>query len=70
MSLLLIGEKERDSYNKILYTLGRSDDIPTFPVNANYFQAVRSRVKLARRIDKVREKEKRNEKEREREREE
>jgi hypothetical protein len=53
VSLLLIGERERESYQKILFTLGRVDDVATFPVNANYFHAVRERVKLARRIDKV-----------------
>ena len=53
VSLLLIGEKERDAYKKILFTLGRDTEIPDFPVNGNYFQAVRARVTLARRIDKM-----------------
>ena len=53
LSLLLVGEKERDSYKKIMYVLGRTDDIDPFPATAHYLLAVRNRVKLARRLDKV-----------------
>ena len=53
LSLLLVGEKERDNYRKILYVLERSDDLDPFPVTSHYLLAVRERVKLARRLDKV-----------------
>lgn len=59
LSLLLIGEKERDSYKKIMYVLDRSDDLEPFPVTAHYLLAVRERVKLARRLDKAQHKQNR-----------
>jgi ATP-dependent RNA helicase DDX24/MAK5 len=54
VSLLLVGEKERDKLRKLFSLLGRTmESVCDFPINPNYFNAVRERVQLARRIDKV-----------------
>jgi ATP-dependent RNA helicase DDX24/MAK5 len=50
LSVILIGPEEMTSYRNICKTLNR-DDIPTFPMDTMYLQAIRKRVSVARRIE-------------------
>ncbi|XP_063073690.1 ATP-dependent RNA helicase DDX24 [Engraulis encrasicolus] len=53
LSLLLIGPDDLMNYKKIYRTLGKDEDLPTFPVQTRCMAAIKERVKLAWRIEKI-----------------
>ena len=50
---MLIEPAENLSYKKMCKTLGRSEDLPTFPVDSDVFPQVKARVAVARELDKL-----------------
>lgn len=53
ITILLIDASEVRNYIKMCKTLGKSEDLPTFPVQQNYLSAVKERVNLAKELDKL-----------------
>ncbi|XP_077096292.1 ATP-dependent RNA helicase DDX24 [Siphateles boraxobius] len=53
LSLLLIGPDDLLNYRKICRTLDKSEDLPVFPVQSKCMAAIKERVNLARRIEKM-----------------
>ncbi|XDV42496.1 hypothetical protein PO909_011150 [Leuciscus waleckii] len=53
LSLLLIGPDDLMNYRKICRTLDKSEDLPVFPVQSKCMAAIKERVTLARRIEKI-----------------
>ncbi|XP_057657837.1 ATP-dependent RNA helicase DDX24 [Diorhabda carinulata] len=51
ITILLIEPNELPNYIKLCRTLGKSEDLPTFPVQENFLNAVKKRVDLARELD-------------------
>ncbi|XP_051724176.1 ATP-dependent RNA helicase DDX24 isoform X2 [Ctenopharyngodon idella] len=53
LSLLLIGPDDLMNYKKICRTLDKSEDLPVFPVQEKCMAAIKERVTLARKIEKM-----------------
>lgn len=53
LSLMLIGPEDMINFKKIYKTLKKDEDIPFFPVQTKYMDAVRGRIQLARQIEKA-----------------
>ncbi|XP_039507015.1 ATP-dependent RNA helicase DDX24 isoform X1 [Pimephales promelas] len=53
LSLLLIGPDDLMNFRKICRTLDKSEDLPVFPVQSKCMAAIKERVTLARRIEKM-----------------
>ncbi|XP_067312348.1 ATP-dependent RNA helicase DDX24 [Pseudorasbora parva] len=53
LSLLLIGPDDLMNYKKICRTLDKSEDLPVFPVENKCMAAIKERVNLARKIEKM-----------------
>ncbi|CAH0551697.1 unnamed protein product [Brassicogethes aeneus] len=53
ITVLLIEPTELPNYLKLCRTLGKDEDLPIFPVQENYLNAVKQRVNLARELDKL-----------------
>ncbi|XP_006839690.1 PREDICTED: ATP-dependent RNA helicase DDX24 [Chrysochloris asiatica] len=53
LSLLLIGPEDVINFKKIYKTLKKDEDIPLFPVETKYMDAVKERMRLARLIEKA-----------------
>ncbi|KAF5301320.1 hypothetical protein FQA39_LY10718 [Lamprigera yunnana] len=53
ITILLVEPSELPNYLKLCRTLGRNEDLPIFPVQTNLLNAVKGRVNLARRLDKL-----------------
>ncbi|XP_032089416.1 ATP-dependent RNA helicase DDX24 [Thamnophis elegans] len=53
LSLLLIGPHDLINFKKIYKTLKKDEELPFFPVEANYMTAIKERVNLARQIEKI-----------------
>ncbi|ROL46599.1 ATP-dependent RNA helicase DDX24 [Anabarilius grahami] len=53
LSLLLIGPDDLMNYKKICRTLDKSEDLPVFPVQEKCMAAIKERVNLARKIEKM-----------------
>ncbi|XP_062946236.1 ATP-dependent RNA helicase DDX24 [Cynocephalus volans] len=52
LSLMLIGPEDVINFKKIYKTLKKDEDIPLFPVQAKYMDAIKERIRLARQIEK------------------
>lgn len=52
LSLMLIGPEDVVSFKKIYKTLKKDEDIPLFPVEMKYMDAVKQRINLGRQIEK------------------
>lgn len=53
LSLMLIGPEDMINFKKIYKTLKKDEDIPLFPVQTKYMDAVKERIRLARQIEKA-----------------
>ncbi|MEQ2165009.1 ATP-dependent RNA helicase ddx24 [Goodea atripinnis] len=53
LSLLLIGPDDVMNFKKISKTLGKDEDISVFPVENRCMEAIKERVNLARKIEKI-----------------
>ncbi|XP_056623122.1 ATP-dependent RNA helicase DDX24 [Triplophysa dalaica] len=53
LSLLLIGPDDLINYKKICRTLEKDEDLPVFPIEARCMTAIKERVNLARKIEKM-----------------
>ncbi|KAG7328473.1 hypothetical protein KOW79_008417 [Hemibagrus wyckioides] len=53
LSLLLIGPDDMMNYKKIYRTLGKDEDLPMFPVQNKCMTAIKERVNVARKIEKI-----------------
>ncbi|XP_004681651.1 PREDICTED: ATP-dependent RNA helicase DDX24 [Condylura cristata] len=53
LSLMLIGPEDMINFKKIYKTLKKDEDIPLFPVQTKYMDAVKERIHLARQIEKA-----------------
>ncbi|XP_059543119.1 ATP-dependent RNA helicase DDX24 [Myotis daubentonii] len=53
LSLMLIGPEDVINFKKIYKTLKKDEDIPLFPVETKYMDAVKERVQLARQVEKA-----------------
>ncbi|XP_016420219.1 ATP-dependent RNA helicase DDX24 [Sinocyclocheilus rhinocerous] len=53
LSLLLIGPDDLMNYKKICRTLQKSEELPVFPVQSHCMSAIKERVTLARKIEKM-----------------
>ncbi|XP_055989316.1 ATP-dependent RNA helicase DDX24 [Sorex fumeus] len=53
LSLMLIGPEDVINFKKIYKTLKKDEDIPLFPVETKYLDAVKSRIHLGRQIEKA-----------------
>ncbi|KPP60782.1 ATP-dependent RNA helicase DDX24-like [Scleropages formosus] len=53
LSLLLIGPDDMINFRKIYRTLGKDEDLPIFPIQVRCMAAVKERVNLARKIEKI-----------------
>ncbi|XP_006165454.2 ATP-dependent RNA helicase DDX24 [Tupaia chinensis] len=53
LSLMLIGPEDVINFKKIYKTLKKDEDIPLFPVQTKYMDAVKERIRLARQIEKA-----------------
>ena len=53
LSVMLVSPEDLSNYRKIIKTLNRNEDLPSFPVEDEYMPALRKRVNLARQIDKL-----------------
>ncbi|XP_004699145.1 ATP-dependent RNA helicase DDX24 [Echinops telfairi] len=53
LGLLLIGPEDVINFKKIYKTLKKDEDIPLFPVQTKYMDAVKERIRLARQIEKA-----------------
>lgn len=50
---MLIGPEDVINFKKIYKTLKKDEDIPLFPVQTKYMDAVKERIRLARQIEKA-----------------
>ncbi|XP_057715598.1 ATP-dependent RNA helicase DDX24 [Corythoichthys intestinalis] len=53
LSLLLIGPDDVLNFKKIYRNLGKDEELPTFPVEIQCMAAIKERVNLARKIEKI-----------------
>ncbi|XP_076833957.1 ATP-dependent RNA helicase DDX24 [Brachyhypopomus gauderio] len=53
LSLLLVGPDDLMNYKKIYRTLGKDEDLPFFPVQNKCMAAIKERVDVARKIEKM-----------------
>ncbi|XP_036203889.1 ATP-dependent RNA helicase DDX24-like [Myotis myotis] len=53
LSLMLIGPEDVINFKKIYKTLKKDEDIPLFPVETKYMDAVKERVQLAQQVEKA-----------------
>ncbi|KAI4503864.1 hypothetical protein M0802_001267 [Mischocyttarus mexicanus] len=53
ITVLMMEPSEKQNYSKLCHTLGRTEDIPTFPVIDRLLMAVKERVDIAREIDSL-----------------
>jgi Superfamily II DNA and RNA helicases len=53
LTLLLIEPSEAQFYTRFCQTLGRSKDLPLFPVESNALDVAKRRVVLARDVDRI-----------------
>ncbi|XP_053701462.1 ATP-dependent RNA helicase DDX24 [Synchiropus splendidus] len=53
LSLMMVGPEDMINFKKIYKTLGKDDDLPLFPVETKYMEAIKERVNLARQIEKI-----------------
>lgn len=53
LSLLLIGPDDMMNFKKIYKTLGKDEDLPMFPIETKCMAAIKERVDLARKIEKI-----------------
>ncbi|XP_066590951.1 ATP-dependent RNA helicase DDX24 [Prorops nasuta] len=53
ITVLMMEPSEKQNYSKLCKTLGRTEDIPTFPIVDRLLIAVKERVDVARDIDKL-----------------
>ncbi|XP_061551352.1 LOW QUALITY PROTEIN: ATP-dependent RNA helicase DDX24 [Phycodurus eques] len=53
LSLLLISPDDMLNFKKIYRNLGKDEELPVFPVESHYMEAIKERVNLARKIEKV-----------------
>uniref|UniRef100_W5N5V9 ATP-dependent RNA helicase n=1 Tax=Lepisosteus oculatus TaxID=7918 RepID=W5N5V9_LEPOC len=53
LSLLLIGPDDVMNFRKIYRTLGKDEELPMFPVQSKCMVAIKERVNLARKIEKI-----------------
>lgn len=53
ITVLMMEPSEKQNYSKLCRTLGRTEDIPTFPVIDRLLVAVKERVDVAREIDSL-----------------
>ncbi|KAL4656388.1 ATP-dependent RNA helicase DDX24-like [Arapaima gigas] len=53
LSLLLIGPDDMLNFKKIYRTLGKDEDLPMFPIEVRCMAAIKERVGLARKIEKI-----------------
>ncbi|KAK5609764.1 hypothetical protein CRENBAI_023002 [Crenichthys baileyi] len=53
LSLLLIGPDDVMNFKKISRTLGKDEDLSVFPVENRCMEAIKERVNLARKIEKI-----------------
>ncbi|KAM4540630.1 ATP-dependent RNA helicase DDX24 [Fundulus diaphanus] len=53
LSLLLIGPDDVMNFKKISKTLGKDEELSVFPVEDKCFDAIKERVNLARKIEKI-----------------
>ncbi|XP_062863101.1 ATP-dependent RNA helicase DDX24 [Trichomycterus rosablanca] len=53
LSLLLIGPDDMINYKKIYKTLGKDEDLPLFPIQNKCMAAMKERVDVARKIEKI-----------------
>ncbi|CAL7938624.1 unnamed protein product [Xylocopa violacea] len=53
ITVLMMEPSEKQYYSKLCKTLGRTEDLPTFPVVDRLLIAVKERVDIAREIDKL-----------------
>ncbi|CAH1980856.1 unnamed protein product [Acanthoscelides obtectus] len=51
ITVLIISPDELQNYVRLCRTLGKSEDLPIFPVQQNYLNNVKQRVNLARELD-------------------
>lgn len=51
LTVLFIEPSEVSSFTRIFKTLGRDANLPTFPVQPNWFTAAKERINLARKLD-------------------
>ncbi|XP_078132899.1 ATP-dependent RNA helicase DDX24 [Sander vitreus] len=53
LSLLLIGPDDMMNFKKIYKSLGKDEELPMFPIEIKCMEAIKERVNLARRIEKI-----------------
>ncbi|TDG98799.1 hypothetical protein EPR50_G00204360 [Perca flavescens] len=53
LSLLLIGPDDMMNFKKIYKALGKDEELPMFPIEIKCMEAIKERVNLARRIEKI-----------------
>ncbi|XP_029982150.1 ATP-dependent RNA helicase DDX24 [Sphaeramia orbicularis] len=53
LSLLLIGPDDMMNFKKIYRTLGKDEELPMFPIETKCMEAIKERVNLARKIEKI-----------------
>lgn len=53
LSLLLIGPDDMMNFKKIYRALGKEEDLPVFPIQSNCMAAIKERVNMARKIEKI-----------------
>ncbi|XP_068582473.1 ATP-dependent RNA helicase DDX24 [Cebidichthys violaceus] len=53
LSLLLIGPDDMMNFKKIYRALGKDEELPMFPIESKCMEAIKERVNLARRIEKI-----------------
>ncbi|KAJ7990735.1 hypothetical protein DPEC_G00290000 [Dallia pectoralis] len=53
LSLLLIGPDDMINFRKIYKTLGKDEEVPMFPIQSMCMAAIKERVDLARKIEKI-----------------
>ncbi|GAB0091099.1 RNA helicase [Sergentomyia squamirostris] len=63
ITILLMEPGELNNYSRLCRTLGRSEDLPVFPVTQRHLNAVKERVNLAREVDELDLRERRTQKE-------
>ncbi|XP_032356831.1 ATP-dependent RNA helicase DDX24 [Etheostoma spectabile] len=53
LSLLLIGPDDMMNFKKIYKALGKDEELPMFPIEIKCMEAIKERVTLARKIEKI-----------------
>ncbi|KAM3871370.1 ATP-dependent RNA helicase DDX24 [Diretmus argenteus] len=53
LSLLLIGPDDMMNFKKIYRALGKDEELPMFPIQTKCMEAIKERVNLARKIEKI-----------------